>query len=64
MRLGEVLPNLNTGGLSTTGFLFGAGTSVEAGYPMMAGLTRDVVSGLQTAEREALDEVLSANSLT
>jgi hypothetical protein len=63
LRLEEVLPNLKSGGLSTTGFLFGAGTSVEAGYPMMGGLTRDVVAGLQTAEREALDEVLTANHL-
>lgn len=63
MQLDEVLPNLRSGGLSKTGFMFGAGTSVEAGYPMMSGLTRDVVAGLTPDEREALDEVLAAHGL-
>lgn len=59
LTLAKVLPNL-TGGLGNTGFLFGAGTSVEAGYPMMAGLTRTVVSALTASERDALDEALAA----
>ncbi|MEC3909687.1 SIR2 family protein [Sphingobium sp. CR2-8] len=60
MILEDVLPNLKSGGLQTTGFLFGAGTSLEAGYPMMAGLTKSVVGALNTAEKSALDEVLNA----
>lgn len=64
VSLDQILPNLKTGGLSTTGFLFGAGTSVEAGYPMMSGLTRQVVAGLNSAERATFDEVLSATGLT
>lgn len=63
MQLDEVLPNLKTGGLSRTGFLFGAGTSFEAGYPMMPGLTHDVVTNLTVDERAALDEVLAAQNL-
>lgn len=64
MQLDDLLPNLKTGGISTTGFLFGAGTSVEAGYPMMPELTRQVVGALNSSERNALDEVLAAIGLT
>jgi hypothetical protein len=63
VQLEDVLPSLKTGGLSTAGFLFGAGTSVEAGYPMMPALTRQVVSALTSSERAALDEVLSGAGL-
>lgn len=61
ISLSELLPNLTTG-ISNSGFFFGAGTSVEAGYPMMPALTRQVVSALTVAERSHLDEVLAANS--
>lgn len=57
--LAAVLPNLSNG-LGNTGFLFGAGSSVEAGYPVMTGLTRTVVSGLSPADRATLDEALHA----
>lgn len=63
MQLDHLLPNLKAGGLSTTGFLFGAGTSVEAGYPMMPGLTRLVVGALKALDRSALDDVLAASGL-
>lgn len=55
--LARVLPNISSG-LGNTGFVFGAGTSAEAGYPMMAGLTKEVIGGLNGAERTALDEAL------
>ncbi len=55
--LAAILPNLSSG-LENTGFLFGAGSSVEAGYPVMAGLTRKVVGGLSTTDRATLDEAL------
>lgn len=58
LSLQHLLPNLASG-LSNTGFFFGAGTSVEAGYPMMPALTRTVVGQLSSTERVALDEVLS-----
>lgn len=61
-NLGAMLPNISSG-LENTGFLFGSGTSLEAGYPMMAGLTKDVVGALSTTERAALDEALSAIGL-
>lgn len=63
LSLQQVLPNLRNG-LGNTGFLFGAGTSVEAGYPMMAGLTRSVVGTLKSDERATLDEALAASSTT
>ena len=59
LDLATILPNI-THSLEGTGFLFGAGTSVEAGYPMMSGLTRKVVGALSAAERTVLDEVLKA----
>jgi hypothetical protein len=59
LDLATILPNVSHS-LESTGFLFGAGTSVEAGYPMMAGLTRKVVGALTPDERKVLDEVLAA----
>ena len=61
MNLGleTILPNI-AHSLDGTGFLFGAGTSVEAGYPMMSGLTRKVIGTLTAAERTVLEEVLKA----
>lgn len=60
--LAAILPNISNG-LANTGFLFGAGTSVEAGYPMMPGLTIEVVAGLDTAARATLEEALAAFGL-
>lgn len=59
LDLATILPNI-AHSLEGTGFLFGAGASVEAGYPMMSGLTRKVVGALATTERRALDEVLKS----
>ncbi len=63
LTLQDILPNSN-GGLTGTGFFFGAGTSVEAGYPMMPALTRTVVGSLGATERSTLDEVLAAFGMT
>jgi hypothetical protein len=63
ISLSAILPNLSNG-LENTGFLFGAGTSVEAGYPVMAGLTRSVVANLTTTERATFDEALHSASIT
>ncbi|MEM8948915.1 MAG: hypothetical protein AAGC99_06245, partial [Pseudomonadota bacterium] len=62
LALPVILPNISTS-LDGTGFLFGSGTSYEAGYPMITGLTKSVVSGLNSSEREELDRVLDQNSL-
>jgi len=55
--LSIVLPNVSHT-LDGTGFLFGAGTSREAGYPMMPQLTREVMTALKPVELAVLDEVL------
>jgi hypothetical protein len=62
LDLTTILPNI-THSLEGTAFLFGAGTSVEAGYPMMSSLTRDVVGALTSDERSLLDEVLDTAGL-
>jgi len=59
IEINHLLPTLGQS-LDGIGFLFGAGTSAEAGYPMMARLTRDVVAGLAPSHRTALDQVLAA----
>lgn len=55
--LPAILPNVSQT-LNGTGFLFGAGASREAGYPMMPQLTREVMGELMPVERAVLDEVL------
>ena len=55
--LSIILPNIFQT-LDGTGFIFGAGTSREAGYPMMPQLTRQVITALNSGERAVLDEVL------
>lgn len=63
LDLSTMLPNISHT-LDGTGFLFGSGTSAEAGYPMMPALTREVVAALKANERSDLDEVLSASNLS
>ena len=55
--LSDILPNVSQT-LDGTGFLFGAGSSREAGYPMMPQLTREVMAELKPDERAVLEEVL------
>lgn len=57
--LSVLLPNL-VNGLDGTGFIFGAGTSYEAGYKMMPALTQEVIGSLSPDERSTLDEVCAA----
>ncbi len=47
-------------GIDNLSFLFGAGTSFEAGYPLISGLTVSVLDGLSTNENNDLSEVFSA----
>lgn len=59
LSLDQLLPNLGQS-LNGTGFLFGAGASFQAGYPLMTTLTRQVISGLDSNEAAALAKVLAA----
>lgn len=61
--INSVLPNISQA-LDGTGFIFGAGTSYEAGYPMMPKLTREVVAALSSTEKSTLSEVLEAAGLS
>ena len=61
--LSQLFPGIETG-LNSIGFLFGAGTSKEAGYPLIGDLTKFVVSNLPSDFRTTLDEILAVKSLT
>jgi hypothetical protein len=61
--LNSILPNISQA-LDGTGFIFGAGASYEAGYPMMPKLTKDVIGALNDTEKTALNEVLGSAELT
>jgi hypothetical protein len=57
--LADILPNTSQS-LDGTCFIFGSGASTEAGYPMMPALTRQVIANLSAADRQMLDEILTA----
>lgn len=59
--LSQLFPGIETG-LNRIGFLFGAGTSKEAGYPLMGDLTKTVVSNLRSPLKATLDEILDAKA--
>lgn len=61
--LSQLFPGIETG-MNKIGFLFGAGTSKEAGYPLMPDLTKSVVGNLGARFRETFDEILDARDLT
>ncbi|MDY0297979.1 MAG: SIR2 family protein [Acidobacteriota bacterium] len=61
--LSQLFPGIETG-LNRIGFLFGAGTSKEAGYPLMDDLTQTVASNLTPSSKETLDEILTAKELS
>lgn len=46
-------------GLRNIGFLFGAGTSCKAGYPLMTELTQKVLSKLDNSEYDFLNNVIT-----
>lgn len=56
-KLVDIFPNA-TMGLSNIGFFFGAGTSLDAGYPLMRGLTECVLHKLDNSEFSTLDGVV------
>ena len=61
--LPQLFPGIETG-LNQIGFLFGAGTSKEAGYPLMGDLTKQVVESLTFASKSALEEILAQKQIT
>lgn len=63
MKIEDFVPKTKTS-IDNIGFLFGAGTSFESGYPLVAGLTKQVVGALPANERAAMDEVLAAAGST
>lgn len=63
LTLDQLLPSLNQS-INGIGFLFGAGASFQAGYPLMTTLTRQVVAGLTATERIDLTAVLDATGRT
>jgi len=56
-QLVDIFPNLSHG-LANIGFLFGAGTSHKAGYPLMPALTNQVLSKLVPDEFALLDKLV------
>ncbi len=63
LNLDQLLPSLNQS-MNGIGFLFGAGTSFQAGYPLMTTLTRQVVAGLTASEVDDFTAVLTAAGRT
>lgn len=63
MNIEEFVPKVKTS-IDNLGFLFGAGTSFESGYPLVAGLTSQVVGALHSDQRLAMDDVLGAVGLS
>ena len=63
MRIEDFVAKTKTG-IHGLGFLFGAGTSYESGYPLVSGLTKHAIGGLTSEEMDALHEALAANELT
>jgi hypothetical protein len=63
LTLDQLLPSLNQS-INGIGFLFGAGASFQAGYPLMTTLTHQVVAGLAPTEKLDLTTVLNAAGRT
>ena len=57
LNLEGLLPSLSQS-IDGIGFLFGAGASYQAGYPLMTILTRQVINGLTSTEAESFSAVL------
>ncbi len=62
MGIEEFVPKVGTS-IDNLGFLFGAGTSFESGYPLVSDLTKAVVGALPAEDRAAMDEALTAKGL-
>lgn len=63
LTLDQLLPSLSQS-IDGIGFLFGAGASFQAGYPLMTTLTHQVVAGLTASETDNLAAALTAAGRT
>jgi len=63
ITVSQLFPGIETG-LNSIGFLFGAGTSKESGYPLMPDLTKQVVNNLSLENRGVLDVLLGVKGIT
>lgn len=57
IEIKDIFPNVNQG-LSNIGFIFGAGTSKKAGYPLLPELTTMVLSNLDQDRLESLNNLV------
>lgn len=57
--LAHLLPKITSSGMRDVGFLFGCGTSKDAGYPLTAELTGEIVGGLAPSQRSLVDTLLT-----
>ena len=62
LSLSQLFPGIESG-LNSIGFIFGAGTSKEAGFPLILDLTRTVVENLSARNRRTLEEILNIQGL-
>jgi len=62
ITLSDIFPNANTG-LSQIGFVFGAGSSFAAGYPLTTELTITVLGRLSDIEIELVEKVLKVEGV-
>ncbi len=63
MSIEKFVPKTGTS-IDNLGFLFGAGTSFESGYPLVSGLTKSVVGALAGNDRIAMDRILTNSGFT
>ena len=62
ITIADIFPNANIG-LSQIGFLFGAGSSLCAGYPLTKELTSQVLAQIEKDERDTIAELVARESL-
>ncbi|MHA1426767.1 MAG: SIR2 family protein [Candidatus Helarchaeota archaeon] len=62
-KLTDLFPNADMG-LSNIGFLFGAGSSKEAGFPLTIELTKNVTESLSQTDLETLKTILETDGIT
>ena len=62
LSLSQLFPGIEAG-LNSIGFLFGAGTSKEAGFPLMQDLTKTVVENLSPRNKKTLNDILNVEGL-
>lgn len=54
----HIIPTIDKG-FSNVGFLFGAGTSFEAGYPLMTGLTNAIFQQLDNSDKDIIETAVN-----